>query len=56
MHKLGDYDRWFKKCKCGFDPGKVSKKSSDRCWKCGSVLTRDYSERALKVNSIWILN
>lgn len=50
-HKLGEYDRWFKKCKCGFDSAKVSEKSSNKCWKCGSILHRDYSERALKINS-----
>lgn len=47
--KLGDYDRWFKPCaKCGFDAGKVSENTENRCWKCGYFLSRDYSDRALK--------
>ena len=46
---LGDYDRWFKPCKnCGYDPGKVGEKGSNRCWKCGEILLRDFSDRALK--------
>ena len=48
MAKLGDYDRWFKPCKCGHDSGRVSEGSKARCWHCGSQLYRDYSERALK--------
>lgn len=52
-HKLGDYDRWFEPCKkCGFDPAKVSEKSSNRCWKCGNRLSRDYSDRALTTKRI----
>ena len=49
MAKMSDYDRWFKPCeKCGYDAGKVSVRSSDKCWKCGHGLHRDYSDRALK--------
>ena len=48
-HKLGDYDRWFKPCeKCGHDSGKAGEKSKAKCWKCGSPVYRDYSDRALK--------
>jgi len=44
--KLGDYEIWHKPCeKCGYDPGKGER---DRCWKCGNLLNRDFSERALK--------
>ena len=51
-YKLGDFDRWFKPCeKCGYDSGKAGEKSEARCWKCGSKVFRDYSDRALKVNS-----
>ena len=47
--KLGDYDIWYKVCKkCGFDTGRATIRSGNRCWKCGSYLQRDYSERALK--------
>lgn len=47
--KMGDFDRWFNPCeKCGYDAGRVGEKSEAKCWKCGSRLTRDYSERALK--------
>lgn len=47
--KLGDYDRWFKPCnRCGYDTGKASVKTKNICWKCGNVLQRDYSDRALK--------
>jgi rRNA maturation endonuclease Nob1 len=54
MAKLGDFDRWFKRCKCGYDTVKVSEKSPSTCWKCGSRLERDYSDRALKVNRpVW---
>lgn len=50
MAKLGDYDRWFKPCKkCGFDSGKKTLKCEARCWKCGSRISRDYSDRALKL-------
>ena len=49
--KLSDYDRWFKPCKnCGYDSGRCGENSDNRCWKCGNILTRDYSFRALKVN------
>lgn len=49
MRKLGDFDRWFKSCsKCGFDSGKAGKDSLNKCWKCGNILNRDYSDRALK--------
>ena len=45
-HTLGDYDRWYKKCEnCGYDPGKSNE---NRCWKCGRLVHRDFSERALK--------
>jgi len=48
MTKLGDFDIWFKVCKCGFDNAKGTKRSSGKCWRCGSKLARDYSDRALK--------
>ncbi len=50
MPKIKDYDLWMKPCrKCGYDAGRVAKKNSaHRCWKCNSLLTRDFSERALK--------
>jgi len=48
-HKLSDYDIWFKPCeKCGYDPGNSR---SNRCWKCGRIVHRDYSDRALKINA-----
>lgn len=51
MPKLGDYDRWFKPCsKCEHDNGRKSEKCSNKCWKCGATLQRDYSERDLKKN------
>lgn len=49
--KLGDFDRWFKPCKCGYDSAKAGKNSRNRCWKCGTRLSLDFSERALKVNA-----
>lgn len=50
---MGEYDLWMKPCeKCGFDSAKISEKSAWKCWKCGGRLTRDFSDRALKVNSI----
>jgi len=50
MSKLGDFDRWFKPCKCGHDPGRYSERSPAKCWKCGARIERDYSDRALKAN------
>ena len=48
-HKLSDYDRWFKVCRnCGYDTAKTSEKSKHYCWKCGRIIQRDYSDRALK--------
>ena len=52
MTKLGDFDIWFKVCKCGFDNAKGTKRSSGKCWRCGSKLARDYSDRALKNMSL----
>ena len=55
MAKLSDFDLWYQPCShCGYDPGKVSKRSIDedggyRCWRCGRRCKRDFSERALKV-------
>ena len=47
--KLGDYDIWFKPCAhCGYDTGKATSKTKNRCWKCGRKIDRDYSIRALK--------
>lgn len=44
----GDFDVWYKPCeKCGYDSGKSSNKT-DRCWKCGNKLYRDFTHRALK--------
>ena len=52
MTTLGDYDRWTKPCKkCSFANGKLGKESELRCWKCGYRLERDYSDKALKINS-----
>lgn len=46
MHVMGDFDKWYKQCRhCGYDP---AKSTNDKCWKCGSMLQRDYSKRALK--------
>lgn len=48
--KLGDYDRWYRPCEnCGYDPGRSE---NNRCWKCGRIVYRDYTERALKSNKI----
>ena len=48
-HRLSDYDVWYKKCEnCGYDTGKSTKASRDRCWKCGRRINRDYSDRALR--------
>ena len=51
-YRLGDYDIWYKPCeKCGYDTAKNSRLREDatpRCWRCGSRVHRDYSERALK--------
>ena len=47
----GDYDIWYKPCeKCGYDTGKstIPKEGNKTCWKCGSFVSRDYSDRALK--------
>ncbi|MCP4762006.1 MAG: hypothetical protein GY870_09495 [archaeon] len=51
--KLSDYDIWYKKCECGYDPGRKTEKeiknmSIVTCWKCGKRISRDFSERALK--------
>lgn len=49
VRRLGDYDVWYKKCEnCGFDTGKSRKLDDPRCWKCGRLIKRDYSTRALK--------
>ena len=53
MAKLGDYDIWYKKCEnCGHDTARCDppKEGNQRCWKCGSYVYRDYSDRALKKN------
>ncbi len=48
-YKLGDFDVWYKDCvKCGFKTGKATQKLDNRCWKCGSRLERDFSDRAIK--------
>lgn len=48
-HKLGDFDVWYKPCKnCGYDTAKSTVKSSNKCWKCGRRIVRDFSDRALK--------
>lgn len=53
MSKLRDFDIWFKRCeKCGFNTGRASKKSGNRCWRCGSVLQREFSDRALRKNRV----
>jgi hypothetical protein len=51
IHKLGDFDVWYKPCvKCGYDTGKSSipVEGNKTCWKCGNTVSRDYSNRALK--------
>jgi len=49
MATLGDYDIWFKPCEnCGYDTAKASAKSEAKCWRCGSRISRDYTERVLK--------
>ena len=53
--KLGDYDVWYKPCEhCGADTGRSTspKEGNKRCWKCGRMIKRDYSERALKSERI----
>ena len=54
VRRLGDYDIWYQHCgNCGYDTGKSVKPEDGRekrCWKCGSQVYRDYSERALKKN------
>jgi len=48
---LGDYDIWYEPCKhCGYDTGKSRKLEYPRCWRCGRLISRDYSDRALKKN------
>jgi hypothetical protein len=54
MTQLKDFDVWYEKCKCGYDTAKASKNSPASCWKCGSRLKRDYSNRALKTNALKI--
>ena len=50
--EIGDYDIWYKPCEhCGYDTGKSSVKSLNRCWKCGRQIVRDYSNRALKLHN-----
>lgn len=45
-YTLDDYDRWYSKCEnCGYDPGKSD---SNRCWQCGRIVHRDFTDRALK--------
>lgn len=48
---LGDYDVWYHPCKnCGYDTCKTGTPLKDpRCWKCGRGISRDYSDRALKI-------
>lgn len=51
MRTMDDYDRWFKPCgNCGYDTAKASKGCEPKCWKCGGRISRDYSDRALKIN------
>lgn len=48
---IGDYAVWYQPCRqCGYDEGKSSipKKGNKTCWRCGSYIYRDYTERALK--------
>lgn len=52
-YKLGDFDIWYMPCeKCGYDTARSvqPKNGIKTCWKCGSYVRRDYSERALKSN------
>lgn len=52
VRRLGDYDIWYQKCEhCGYDTGKstLPKNGENKtCWKCGSYIKRDFSDRALK--------
>lgn len=51
VRRLGDYDIWYKPCEnCGYDTGKstLPKEGNKTCWKCGSFIDRDYTDRALK--------
>jgi len=49
LKKLKNYDIWYKPClKCGWDTGKSVKLDPPKCWQCGRVIYRDYSDRALK--------
>lgn len=53
MRKLGDYDIWYEPCEhCGYDTAKSRKLEDPRCWKCGRLIKRDYSDRALKRKNI----
>lgn len=48
-YTLSDYDVWYKPCgNCGYDTGKSTARSRNKCWKCGRPIRRDYSKRALK--------
>lgn len=45
------FDVWYQPCgKCGYDTAKstLPKEGNKRCWKCGSPVKRDFSNRALK--------
>ena len=50
MTKIRDFDLWMLPCKCGYDSGRIGKKSPRKCWKCGRQLYGDFSDRALIVN------
>ena len=48
--KIGDFDIWYKPCEsCGYDTGKSNiSEPNKRCWRCGHLIHRDFSHRALK--------
>lgn len=52
MAKLRDFHLYFKPCSCGYDSGRVSKRTSSSCWKCEKQLYRDFSDRALRKNNV----
>jgi len=52
-HVLGDYNIWYEPCeKCGYDTARSNKLDNPTCWKCGGRISRDYSDRALKIPPI----
>lgn len=49
IYKIKDYDIWYKDCRsCGYKTGKSTSTTKAKCWKCGSRIQRDFTERALR--------